>query len=47
VSPRRGARRYILHRFPYGIIYRLLGDDVLEILAIAHHKRRPGYWGRR
>jgi toxin ParE1/3/4 len=47
VSILRGARRYPVHRFPYGVIYRLIGDGTVEIVAIAHNKRRPGYWGSR
>lgn len=38
-----GARRAILHRFPYSVIYRVRGD-VVEIVAIMHQRRRPGYW---
>jgi hypothetical protein len=29
------------------VIYRLIGDDELEVAAVAHHKRRPGYWAKR
>lgn len=39
-------RRFILRRFPYGLVYQVLGDD-LVILAVAHHRRRPGYWSGR
>lgn len=38
-----GTRRYVLNGFPYSIIYRDVGE-VLQIVAVAHHKRRPGYW---
>jgi plasmid stabilization system protein ParE len=38
-------RRLVLHRFPYAVIYRVLGDEV-HILAFAHLRRRPGYWRR-
>lgn len=38
-----GTRRYVLHRFPYGIIYREIGGGI-EVVAVAHHKRRPRYW---
>jgi plasmid stabilization system protein ParE len=47
VQPRRGARRYVLRRFPFSIIYRMVGEDDLEVIAVAHQKRRPGYWTRR
>jgi toxin ParE1/3/4 len=36
-------RRYIFRRFPYSIIYRATVEE-LQILAVAHHRRRPGYW---
>ena len=43
----RGTRRrYILRRFPYNIIYQVAAEE-LRILAIAHHRRRPGYWAHR
>jgi hypothetical protein len=29
------------------LIYRLVGDDELEVVAVAHHKRRPAYWAKR
>jgi toxin ParE1/3/4 len=33
-----GTRRFVLRRFPFNIVYHLF------IIAIAHQKRRPGYW---
>ena len=43
----RGTRRrYTLRRFPYSIIYQIATDE-LRILAVAHHRRRPGYWVHR
>lgn len=43
----RGTRRrYFLRRFPYSIIYQVTAEE-LRILAIAHHRRRPGYWAHR
>ena len=41
-----GTRRYLLHRFPYNIIYRETGVGI-EVVAVAHQKRRPRYWHRR
>lgn len=38
-----GVRRLRLHRFPYGIVYRVRGETI-EIYAVMHLKRRPGYW---
>ena len=39
----RGAKRIILKRFPYDVVVRDLGAEVL-VIAFAHHSRRPGYW---
>jgi plasmid stabilization system protein ParE len=33
-------------RFPYRIVYALVGNDIF-VLAVAHHHRRPGYWEHR
>ena len=38
-----GTRRYLTHRFPYLVIYAYLKERIW-IIAIAHCKRRPGYW---
>ena len=38
-----GTRRYVLRRFPYSIIYREI-EDGIEVIAVAHQKRRPRYW---
>ncbi|WP_424204564.1 hypothetical protein [Sulfuricaulis sp.] len=32
--------------FPYGIIYRVR-FDVIEIIAVMHLRRSPGYWKQR
>ena len=40
---RSGLRRLPMRRFPYSIIYWESGD-ALRVLALAHQKRRPGYW---
>lgn len=34
---------YILRRFPYTIHYEVAGTEVI-VLAVAHQRRRPGYW---
>ena len=39
-----GARRCRTHRFDYGLVYRLLSEDEVEIVAVMHLKRQPGYW---
>jgi hypothetical protein len=35
-----------LHRFPYRVVSLETGSDVL-VVAVAHDRRRPGYWTRR
>ena len=42
-----GTRRVLLGRFPFAIVYRELEGDEIEIVAVAHLKRRPKYWSRR
>lgn len=45
--PSPAIRRLRMRRFPYGIFYDVQGTT-LRVLAIAHERRRPGYWrGRR
>jgi mRNA-degrading endonuclease RelE of RelBE toxin-antitoxin system len=39
-------RQFHLRRFPYKLIYRV-DDDNLRIIAVAHIRRRPGYWAVR
>jgi plasmid stabilization system protein ParE len=41
-----GTRRYLLQRFPFMVIYRQ-HDDVIQVLAVAHARRKPGYWKHR
>ncbi len=36
-------RRYLLKRFPYGLIYRIDIEKIF-ITAVAHLRREPGYW---
>jgi plasmid stabilization system protein ParE len=43
---RGSSRRYLLRRFPCSIIYQALPDE-LRVAAVAHHRRRPGYWASR
>ena len=39
-------RRYLLQRFPYGLMYRI-DPEKLCIIAVAHLHRQPGYWKHR
>jgi plasmid stabilization system protein ParE len=35
--------RYVLKRFPFSVIYRVK-EKTVEIVAVAHARRRPGFW---
>lgn len=41
-----GTRRYIFHRFPFYLVYRVTADRV-QIIAVVHGRRKPGYWKNR
>ena len=41
-----GLRRTLLHRFPFNLIY-AIEEDVIVVVAVAHHGRRPAYWQSR
>ncbi|WP_428308607.1 type II toxin-antitoxin system RelE/ParE family toxin [Lacipirellula sp.] len=40
------VRGITVEKFPYQIVYRLVGETAV-VLAVSHAKRRPGYWKRR
>ena len=41
-----GTRKFLLRRFPYAVIYRQTATAI-QIVAVAHGRRRPGYWKTR
>ena len=41
-----GTRRYRFRRFPYLLVYHATTEHIV-VLAVAHAKRRPGYWKTR
>jgi len=49
-TPRRWAvgshstRRFLLRQFPFILIYRERVDGSVQIVAVAHTSRKPGYW---
>jgi plasmid stabilization system protein ParE len=45
-SADHGTRKLVLQRFPFNIFY-LLSESEIVIVAVAHQKRRPGYWSTR
>ena len=42
----QGTRRYLLSRFPFYLVYQA-NTGMVRILAVAHARRRPGYWKTR
>lgn len=42
-SAEANTRRVLLGDFPYQLVYRVEGDEV-RVYAVAHLKRKPGYW---
>jgi plasmid stabilization system protein ParE len=41
-----GTRRFSMKRYPYALVY-LQRDDEIYVVAVAHLRRRPGYWKNR
>jgi toxin ParE1/3/4 len=41
-----GTRYRLLRRFRFILVYRQR-EDRLQVVAVAHGRRRPGYWKRR
>jgi toxin ParE1/3/4 len=45
-APELGVRRIHVRRFPYALVF-VEGEHEIRVLAVAHHRRRSGYWRRR
>ena len=41
-----GTRRILLKRFPFQVVFRVQGKRI-QVVAVAHGRRRPGYWSGR
>jgi plasmid stabilization system protein ParE len=41
-----GTRCVLLHRFPYLVVYRER-SAAIQVVAVSHAKRKPGYWKER
>ena len=41
-----GSRRFVIQRFLFSVVY-LDEPESLRVVAIAHAKRKPGYWKQR
>ena len=39
-------RRRLMKRFPFGMLYRIDPEGIV-IIAVAHLRRKPGYWRKR
>jgi hypothetical protein len=37
------VRPQLLGKFPYALLY-TVERDLIVVLAVMHHRRRPGYW---
>jgi hypothetical protein len=46
LSDEPSVRRFLLKRFPFAIVYEVVSSDI-QILAVAHARRRPQYWKKR
>lgn len=42
----RRARRVLVDRFPFAVVY-LVSSDMVIVIAVAHLSRRPRYWSQR
>ena len=41
-----GTRRFLLHRFPFAIVY-FHNEQKITVVALMHFRRKPGYWKTR
>lgn len=42
----KNARRILVNKFSYGIIYQVIDDEIL-VVAVMHLSRKPNYWSGR
>jgi len=42
----RHTQRAIMHRFPFGIYYRI-EDELIVVIAVMHGSRHPKHWQKR
>ncbi len=38
-----GTRRRLVKGFPFSVVYRVSETEIL-VVAVVHHRKRPGYW---
>jgi plasmid stabilization system protein ParE len=41
-----GTQCHLLRRYPYLVVYRTT-ERAIQVVAVAHGRRRPGYWKSR
>jgi toxin ParE1/3/4 len=41
------TRKFLLRQFPFIVIYRERTPGEIQVIAIAHTSRKPGYWNQR
>jgi toxin ParE1/3/4 len=41
------TRKFLLRQFPFTLIYRERISGNIQVVAIAHTSRKPGYWKQR
>ena len=42
----RHTRRAVIHRFPFGIYYRI-EEEIIVVVAVMHGSRHPKHWQKR
>jgi plasmid stabilization system protein ParE len=40
-------RRKLFKRYPYSLVYRLVDEEIILVVAVAHTSRHPDYWKAR
>ena len=45
-SSNKGTRRWLVKGFPFSVVYRATSVEFL-VVAVVHHRRKPGYWADR
>ena len=40
-------RRCRFEVFPYALVYRIADENALDVVAVMHSSRKPGYWKSR
>ena len=45
-SAEHGTRRIVLEQYPFSVFYVMRREEIF-VVAVAHQKRRPGYWADR